>query len=246
MFGAISAVLAIGSAAAFIPSVPKPLQKALVAPIAILGINSAPMVVPPAHADGAVSAATVTRAGVLYGPRVIGLKTAAEKGDFAAFEAQDGAARLFNSGTYGRIRSAVEVFFAAPHPRKQIEYLVLSTQFNMHRIRPYGQTGAFAMNRPLKKQVQAAYADVQKAVKAKVRTSLSNREKKKKKKSENEQRPRFLVQNQLTTQDAAALKSAWATYFKTARLDQTNPFKKGDRGQTVSSDFSPFLNNENF
>lgn len=36
---------------------------------------------------------------MLYGPRVIGLKTAAEKGDFAAFEEQDGAARLFNSGT---------------------------------------------------------------------------------------------------------------------------------------------------
>lgn len=68
----------------------------------------------------------MTRAGVTYGPRVIGLKTAAEKGDFAAFESEDGAARLFNSG-------------------------------------------AFAMNRPLQKKVQAAYADVQKAVKAKVR-----------------------------------------------------------------------------
>lgn len=61
--------------------------------------------------------------------------------------------------------------------------------------------------------MQAAYADVQKAVKAK---------------------------------DAAALKTAWANYFKTARLDQTNPFKKGERGQTVSSDFSPFVKNENF
>lgn len=57
----------------------------------------------------------------------------------------------------------------------------------------------------------------------------------------------FIVQNQCsTTQDAAALKSAWATYFKTARLDQTNPFTKKDRGQTVSSDFSPFLKNDNF
>lgn len=121
MFGAISAALAIGSAAAFIPSVPKPLQKALVAPIAILGINSAPMLVPPAHADGAVSAATVTRAGALYGPRVIGLKTAAEKGDFAAFEAQDGAARLFNSGTHACIRLPGGRGFTFPAPHKHIE-----------------------------------------------------------------------------------------------------------------------------
>lgn len=50
------------------------------------------------------------------------------------------------------------------------------------QINLYAQiTGAFAMNRPLQKKVQSAYADVQKAVKAK---------------------------------DAAALKSAWATYFK--------------------------------
>ena len=78
VFGAISAALALGSAAAFMPQVPKPqldlgkaVQKLMVAPVAILGINSAPMMVPPAHADGSVSAATVTRAGVLYGPRVI-------------------------------------------------------------------------------------------------------------------------------------------------------------------------------
>lgn len=61
---------------AFVPGqAPKPqmdlgkaVQRLLVAPAVILGINQAPMVVPPAHADGAVSAATVTRAGVLYGP----------------------------------------------------------------------------------------------------------------------------------------------------------------------------------
>lgn len=69
------------------------------------------------------------------------------------------------------------------------------------------------MNRPLQKKVQAAYSDVQKAVKAK---------------------------------DAAALKSAWATYFKAAKLDQTNPFSAKDNGQTVSSDFSPLLKNPRF
>lgn len=58
MFSAISAALAIGSAAAFMPSfnLPKGVEKALVPAVAIFG--SAPMIVPPAHADGAVSAAT--------------------------------------------------------------------------------------------------------------------------------------------------------------------------------------------
>lgn len=42
---------------------------------------------------------TVTRAGVLYGPRVIGLKQAVEKADFAAIQKEESAFRLFNSGT---------------------------------------------------------------------------------------------------------------------------------------------------
>lgn len=60
--GALSAALAFGSAAAFMPSfkpeldVVKAAQKLLVPGVAVLGLN-APMV-PPAHADGAVSAAT--------------------------------------------------------------------------------------------------------------------------------------------------------------------------------------------
>jgi hypothetical protein len=44
-------------------------------------------------------------------------------------------------------------------------------------------------------------------------------------------------------QDAAALKTAWAQYFKTAKLDQTNPFSTRDPGQGISSDFSPFVKN---
>jgi hypothetical protein len=47
----------VGSAVAFVPQAPKPqldlgkaVQRLLVAPAVILGINSSPMVVPPAHA----------------------------------------------------------------------------------------------------------------------------------------------------------------------------------------------------
>lgn len=67
MFGAISAALAVGSAVAFVPQAPKPqfdlgkaVQRIFLAPAVVLGINQAPMVVPPAHADGSVSAATGT------------------------------------------------------------------------------------------------------------------------------------------------------------------------------------------
>lgn len=75
LLGALSAALTVGAAVAFVPGqAPKPqvdfgkaVQRILLAPAVILGIQ-APMVVPPAHADGAVSAATVTRAGVTYGP----------------------------------------------------------------------------------------------------------------------------------------------------------------------------------
>lgn len=54
------------------------------------------------------------------------------------------------------------------------------------------------------------------------------------------------VQAAVQKQDAAALKSSWATYFKTAGLDKTNPFTKKDRGQALSSDFAYTLKNSNF
>ena len=110
---------------------PKGIQKLVLGGSALFGMYAGPSIVPPAHADGAVSAATVTRAGALYGPRVIGLKGAVDKADFAAIEAQLGAARLFNSGAY-------------------------------------------AMNTPLKKKVIAAFNDVEKAVKAKVRIFMND------------------------------------------------------------------------
>ncbi len=43
-------------------------QKLLLAPAVMFGVYSGPMI-QPVHADGAVSAATVTRASALYGPR---------------------------------------------------------------------------------------------------------------------------------------------------------------------------------
>lgn len=43
-------------------------QKLLLAPAVVFGVYSGPMI-QPVHADGAVSAATVTRASALYGPR---------------------------------------------------------------------------------------------------------------------------------------------------------------------------------
>lgn len=52
--------------------------------VAAMGIALAgPM---PALADGAASASTVFRAKNYYGARILGLESAAEKGDFAAFE----------------------------------------------------------------------------------------------------------------------------------------------------------------
>lgn len=91
--------------------------------------------------------------------RVIDLKKAVEKADFAAIEAEDGAARLFNSGAC--------VFFWARNFANPPSELVAPRAISPidERTGP----GAFAMNRPLQKKVQAAYADVQKAVKAKVR-----------------------------------------------------------------------------
>jgi hypothetical protein len=53
-----------------------------------------------ASADGAVSAATITKARMVYGERIVGLKSAVEKGDFAAVAAEKNAFILFNSGAY--------------------------------------------------------------------------------------------------------------------------------------------------
>jgi hypothetical protein len=50
-------------------------------PAVLVGLSGMGALAPqPALADGAVSFATVTRAGGLYGPRVIALKSAVEKG----------------------------------------------------------------------------------------------------------------------------------------------------------------------
>lgn len=53
-----------------------------------------------ALADGAVSAATVSRARFTYGSRIAGLKSAVEKGDLEAVAAEKNAFVLFNSGAY--------------------------------------------------------------------------------------------------------------------------------------------------
>ena len=45
------------------------------------------------------------------------------------------------------------------------------------------------------------------------------------------------MEKAVTAKDAEALKSSWAIYFKTARLDKTNPFSKSDPGQARSADF---------
>lgn len=53
-----------------------------------------------ASADGAVSTATIQRSRAVYGDRIINLKSAVEKGDFAAIAAEKNAFILFNSGSY--------------------------------------------------------------------------------------------------------------------------------------------------
>jgi hypothetical protein len=53
-----------------------------------------------ASADGAVSAATITKAKIVYGSRIAALKDAVEKGDFKAVAAEKSAFILFNSGAY--------------------------------------------------------------------------------------------------------------------------------------------------
>lgn len=56
-----------------------------------------------AAADGAVSAATVARARGIYGDRIYSLKSAVDKGDFAAVADEKNAFILFNSGAYPRV-----------------------------------------------------------------------------------------------------------------------------------------------
>ena len=53
-----------------------------------------------ASADGAVSAATITKAKAVYGDRIAKLKAAVDKGDFSAVADEKNAFILFNSGVY--------------------------------------------------------------------------------------------------------------------------------------------------
>jgi hypothetical protein len=53
-----------------------------------------------ASADGAVSAATMTKAKILYGSRIAALKSAVAAGDFAAVADEKSAFILYNSGAY--------------------------------------------------------------------------------------------------------------------------------------------------
>jgi hypothetical protein len=53
-----------------------------------------------ASADGAVSAATKTKAKIVYGSRIAALKKAVDSGDFAAIADEKSAFILFNSGVY--------------------------------------------------------------------------------------------------------------------------------------------------
>ena len=72
------------------------------------GIAAAALVGVPAmaSADGAVSAASVQRARFQYGSRIAALKSAVEKGDFAAVAEEKNAFILFNSGAYANNKSA--------------------------------------------------------------------------------------------------------------------------------------------
>lgn len=53
-----------------------------------------------AFADGAVSAATINKAKLVYGDRIYGLKSAVDAGNFDAVAAEKNAFILFNSGVY--------------------------------------------------------------------------------------------------------------------------------------------------
>jgi len=64
---------------------------------AVAGIAAIPAI---ANADGAVSAATVTKARAIYGDRIAALKSAVASGDFGAIADEKSAFILFNSGAY--------------------------------------------------------------------------------------------------------------------------------------------------
>ena len=53
-----------------------------------------------ALADGAVTGQTVQRAKTVYGSRILGLKSAVDKGDFGAVADEKNAFVLYNSGAY--------------------------------------------------------------------------------------------------------------------------------------------------
>ena len=53
-----------------------------------------------ASADGAISKATIQRQKYKYGSRIVALKAAVAKGDFAAVAAEKNAFILYNSGAY--------------------------------------------------------------------------------------------------------------------------------------------------
>ena len=61
-----------------------------------------------AAADGAVSAATKSRARGIYGDRIAALASAVAKGDFDAIAAEKNAFILFNSGAYAKDKSKLK------------------------------------------------------------------------------------------------------------------------------------------
>jgi len=63
----------------------------------VAGVAAVPAI---ASADGAVSAATITKARIVYGDRIANLKSAVDKGDFGAILDNKEAFVLFNSGVY--------------------------------------------------------------------------------------------------------------------------------------------------
>jgi Photosystem II Psb31 protein len=58
-----------------------------------------------AAADGAVSAATISRAKFTHGGKIADLKSAVEKGDLEAVAAEKNSFILFNSGAYPSVKS---------------------------------------------------------------------------------------------------------------------------------------------
>jgi len=75
------------------------------------GVLGAALIAPkPAFADGAVSPATVQRARGIYGGRIAALKSAVDKGDFAAVADEYNAFVLFNSGESSHQRKTLMSF----------------------------------------------------------------------------------------------------------------------------------------